>query len=422
MESETVEQWIWLQQAFGAGSPKPARLLAAMGGIREAYAARAADYARAGSFTSREISRLCDKSLRGAEDIVAACLRNGYRILTPEEMPERLRAIYSPPCALYVWGELPQPADGFYIAMVGTRQVTPYGAEAAARISGALASFHAVVVSGMAVGVDAASHTAAIRGGGKTVAVIGCGIDIDYPLPHRELKRLIAQNGAVVSEYPPGTRPDRAHFPTRNRIIAGLSLGTVVVEAGTRSGALITASLAAEMGRDVFAVPGSIFSPQSEGCNRLLRDGAKPACSVLDILEEYPAFCPQSIKDGWQEAAAQSGPPEQITLETLSKPRRSRVSAPSQAKKPETPACAPPEEEEPPQTPESPHLPEPAAPEGLSETQLAVFRQLSLSPRHVDEIALAANLELRRVLAVLTALEIRGLARSLPGRRYTLLR
>lgn len=413
MESGTVERWIWLQQAFGAGSPKPARLLAALGGIREVYEARAAEYARAGSFTPRELTRLCDKSLRGAETVVAACLQNGYRILTPEEMPERLRAIYAPPCTLYVWGSLPQPADGFYIAMVGTRQVTPYGAEAAARLSGALASFHAVVVSGMAVGVDAASHTAALRGGGKTVAVIGCGIDVDYPLPHRELKRLIAQNGAVVSEYPPGTRPDRAHFPTRNRIIAGLSLGTVVVEAGTRSGALITAALAAEMGRDVFAVPGSIFSPQSEGCNRLLRDGAKPACSVLDILEEYPAFCPQSIKDGWQEAAAQSGTPEQITLEALSMPRRARISVPAPAGRAKAPEA---------EAPEPSEAPEPAVPEGLSETQLAVYRQLSGRPRHVDEIALAANLELRRVLAVLTALEIRGLARSLPGRRYTLLR
>jgi DNA processing protein len=431
MDGECIEYWIWLQQVFGAGSPKPDRLLRYFGGIREIYDAQSVDYMGAECLNDREIRRLCDKSLEKSKIVVDACMQNGYTLMSPAEMPTHLCNIYAPPCVLYVWGTLPQPEDGVYVAMVGTRDVTAYGVEAATKLAAGLAHSGAVVVSGMALGVDAASHKGALKAGGKTIAVIGCGIDVDYPVAHRELKRLIAQNGAVVSEYPPGARPDRINFPTRNRIIAGLSLGTVVVEAGGRSGALITASLAAEMGRDIFAVPGSIFSPMSEGTNRLLRDGAKPVCTVIDIIEEYMGLCPQSIISRPGEENIDAVTPQQLSfaLNKEQAPSKKNSASDKKSSEPSTVSIdniknkifidtAEKESNETKQKVKSPA----AGAGGLSEMQLKVYNTLSDEPKHVDDISLTANIELRRVLAVLTTLEIEGFALSYPGRRYSVMK
>lgn len=413
MERDVIEYWVWLQQALGPSSPKPERLLRDFGGIDGVYLASRADYVDEGFLSEREIRALCDKSLEKSKAIVARCIKNGYKILSLNDLPERLRNIYAPPCVLYVWGELPQPTDGLYISMVGTRDVTPYGVEAATKLAAGLARCGAVVVSGMAVGVDAAAHKGALKGGGKTVAVIACGLDIDYPAKNTELKRLIAQNGAVVTEYPPGTRPARANFPIRNRIIAGLSLGCVVVEAGRRSGALITASLAGEMGRDIFAVPGSIFSPASAGTNRLLRDGAKPVCGVLDILEEYIGLYPQGLLPRLEQ---EENKPRQLSFESL---EETRVPGPIAEERPAKAEKTPSEARE--NGPRGAYLPKSKLSERtqvLSETQQKVYNVLTDNPQHVDDIALKANLEMRTVLAVLTTLEIEGYAESLPGRRY----
>lgn len=432
MAEDLVEYWIWLQQVFGAGSPKPDKLVREFGSVTAVYEAGQADYLKTGFLTDKEIRRLNDKSLERSKKIVSDCMRNGYKILTPPDMPPRLQNIYAPPCVLYVWGDIPQPYDSLYIAMVGTRNVTPYGVEVATKLSVGLARCEVTVVSGLAVGVDAASHKGALKGGGKTVAVIGGGIDIDYPSGHRELKRLIAQNGAVVSEYPPGTTPARANFPIRNRIIAGLSLGCVVVEAGSRSGALITASLAAEMGRDVFAVPGSIFSPESKGTNRLLRDGVKPVCGVMDILEEYIGLFPQNIiaKITSNELEDEE---QQLDFNSLrnNNPRnmasageRSTSAKPAEKSAEELPFRTLESERS---TAEAKHVETNSEAShhraaGLSEKQMLVYNVLSEVPQHVDEIALKANMELRTVLAVLTTLEIEGYVQSFPGRRYKLIR
>ena len=385
---DQVEQWIWLAQATGAGSPKSGLLLDRFGSAEAVYTAGPAELERVPGLTAHDRARLGDKSLAGAQDIVGRCLTLGCRVMTrgDAEYPPALHEIYAPPCVLYVMGRLPGP-DTLALAMVGTRRPTAYGVEAATRLAVGLAVQGAVVVSGLAYGIDTAAHKGAIKGGGQTVAVIGCGVDYNYPAGNRELHRLIASHGAVVSEYPPGTRPFTSNFPIRNRIIAGLSRGTVVVEAGGRSGALITAGMAAESGRDVFAVPGSIFSPMSEGTNRLLRDGAKLCCGVADILEEYPSFVTQSLED----TPAESGPGPMA---------------------------------EPPQAPAQQSLlpdsaPKRRQPAGLSPVQAAVYGRLTAEPTHVDRIALEANLEPRLVLSALTVLEVQGFARSLPGRRFT---
>jgi DNA processing protein len=213
--------------------------------------------------------------------------RVGARLLTlnDPDYPPLLKTINGAPPLLYVRGTL-SPDDALAVSLVGTRKATVYGREAAAYLSKELAANGVTVISGLAHGIDAAAHRAALDAGGRTLAVLGCGIDQLYPRDHVPLAKDILTRGAILSEFPIGTPPEAGNFPRRNRIISGLALGVVVVEAPDKSGALITASFAAEQGRDVFAVPGSIFSPSSAGANRLIQDGAKPVLSVKDILGE----------------------------------------------------------------------------------------------------------------------------------------
>ena len=213
----------------------------------------------------------------------------GIKVYTEEssEYPSILKEIAQPPMILFCRGTL--VPDVQRIAMVGSRKATAYGRHAAEELSAELAASGLTVVSGAARGIDTFSHKGAMKTG-RTVAVLGCGIDVTYPPENEELLCEIAENGAVISEYPPGTPPNQGFFPARNRIISGLSMGTVVVEAAEHSGSLITAEMALSEGRDVFAVPGSIYSPMSAGANRLIQQGAKLVRSGRDVLSEYPAF------------------------------------------------------------------------------------------------------------------------------------
>jgi DNA processing protein len=229
--------------------------------------------------------------------------RAGVRFLTifDEEYPYLLKQISRPPWVLYYKGDIrlcSKPA----VTIVGTRRPTAYGRHVARELAKSLAQSGVCVVSGMARGIDAEAHRGALEGGGGTIAVLGCGADVVYPSEHRELYSEICRNGLVLSEYPLGTRPHRGLFPARNRIVAGLSLGTAVIEAADRSGSLITADCALDESRDVFAVPGPITSPKSRGCHWLIRQGAKLVTDVHDILEEYqhiikPADCPKKFID-----------------------------------------------------------------------------------------------------------------------------
>jgi DNA processing protein len=394
-----AEYWIWLQGAVGYGSSKLALLLKSLSSIEKVFDATYDDYKYIPNLTKREIDGLCNKSLESSKKIIESCLASGYKIITfqDEAYPAQLKNIYAPPCVLYVWGDLERYSDSLLIAVVGTRQITEYGFEVATKLAMGLARSGAVVVSGLALGVDGTAHKGSLKANGKTIAVIGCGLDYAYPTTHTELKRLISKNGAVISEYPLGTRPDKFTFPMRNRIIAGLSHGTVVVEAGKKSGALITAAYAAESDRDVFAVPGSIFNPMSEGTNRLIRDGAKPVCSSLDILEEYLHMFPHNInfnEDNNENVEIQSD------LSEFNRFNAKKVMVKSKQ-----------QEEQ-----QFIHL---KTPVGLSDTQAQLYEIIGNSPVHVDELSIKANLELRIVLTALTALEIQGLVRSYPGRRYT---
>jgi len=240
-------------------------------------------------------------------------LRERVVTIVDDEYPARLKEIADPPLVLHVRGDvslLARPA----LAIVGSRRASPYGLNAASQFARQIASTGIVVVSGLALGIDAAAHLATLDAGGKTVAVLGTGIDIVYPRSNARLTQRIENEGLIVSEFPPGTPPKPEQFPIRNRVISGLSLGTVIVEATGKSGSLITARMALEQGRDVFVVPGSIFSPGSEGTHRLAQSGAKLVHDVNDVLEELPGGLHVT-----KETEPEPEPPHKEVLAVLSR-------------------------------------------------------------------------------------------------------
>lgn len=257
MQLDKRAYWVWLQHALGAGSSKQNRILTGYRTLSDFYAAGMEGWLLEGYFTHSELEKLNSFSASDAAALIEYSEKIGQRVVTPEcnGYPELLRHIHNPPCALYVKGTLPDFSEAVSISVVGTRKATATGIATAHSFSFELAKQGAVVVSGGALGIDTAAHKGALQAGGKTVCVLGCGIDFNYLISNVSLRAAIANSGAVVSEYPPHTQAANSNFPIRNRIISGLSLGTLVVEAAGRSGSLITADYALEQGRDVFAVP-----------------------------------------------------------------------------------------------------------------------------------------------------------------------
>ena len=274
--------------ASGVGISGVERLAADTGGAREAWKADAGTLRRwLGEAAASSLLALRGKKPELPQEIAESSEKRGIRILARESeaYPSLLREIGKPPLVLFARGSL--VPDAARVAVVGSRHATPYGRHAAEELAMGLAGRGVTVVSGAARGIDAAAHKGALRAG-RTVAVLGCGVDVAYPKENGPLLDEIAEKGVVLSEYPPGTKPIAAFFPQRNRIISGLSRGTVVVEAAERSGSLITAELALSEGREVFAVPGSIYSDTSRGCHNLIRQGAKLTATAEDVLEEFP--------------------------------------------------------------------------------------------------------------------------------------
>lgn len=281
-----------LQGVRGLGGIKIRRLTDYFGSAGEVWRASGAAIKAAGILDARGLEELLAvrREQPGLpERLQELCGHRGISLCSQEDeaYPELLREIHNPPAVLFYRGRL--VGDRPRIAMVGSRRVSAYGRNVAENLGSALAGRGFTVVSGAAAGVDTCSHQGALQKG-VTEAVLGCGVDVAYPPGNGRLLAEIAEKGAVLSEYLPGTKPLAGNFPARNRIISGMCLGTVVVEAAQKSGSLITAELALSEGRDVFAVPGSIFSPVSKGCNRLIQQGAKLVIDSRDIIEEYPEF------------------------------------------------------------------------------------------------------------------------------------
>lgn len=288
MQSENL-YWVWLASRLGAACVDFPRLMLKYDNPYDIYTAGADELSSVESVGMPTVRKLCDKSLDAAIRIVEFCSKTGVCILpySDERYPNRLRILRDPPVLLYVRGNMPDMDKRVCIAMVGTRRMSEYGRGCAYKIAYELGAAGAVVVSGMALGIDGVAAGGAINGGGETIAVLGSGIDVVYPREHGRLMSLISENGAVVTEYAPGTPPAGEHFPLRNRIISGMCQGTLVVEADEHSGAMITARDAVTQGRQLFAIPGNLGEENTSGTNLLIRDGAIIVIETKDILREY---------------------------------------------------------------------------------------------------------------------------------------
>ncbi len=355
---DDLRYWVGFNLARGIGPVRLRALIEALGSIEAAWTASEAAL-RATKLNDRAIESVLQIRRRQDLDVVMAQIeRLGVRVLTWEspDYPALLAQVDDAPPVLYVRGAM-TPADEWAVAMVGTRKATVYGREVARRLAEELGRSGVTVVSGLARGIDGIAHKAAIEAGGRSIAVLGSGVDQVYPPEHRRLADAIMANGAMVSDYPPGTKPEAQNFPPRNRIISGLSLGTVVVEAGLHSGALITADFALDQGREVFAVPGSILSPSSAGCNRLLRDGAHVLTEARDVLEV-------------------------LHLGQIPEKQAARLVLP------ETP------------------------------TEAVLFANLAEEPRHLDELSRQSGMPVEVVSSTLMMMELKGMVRQVGALQY----
>ncbi len=386
--SNTV-YWLWLQEKLGAGAAV-AKLLEQYGDIRSIYAST--DYT--GTYLRAGKQKLLDKSLEKSEQICAYCAQKGYTILTPEHAryPNAFRAMPDFPCALYVQGDIDFNAQPF-ISIVGARKATYYGLNVATRLAYSLAAGGAAVVSGGALGIDSAAHKGAVLAGGKTVMVLGCGLDGGYIKENDALRAAVVKSGAVVSEFAPQFKANRLSFPIRNRLIAALGLGTVVVQASTKSGSLITADFARQYGRDVFGVPGGIYNKDFQGVNELIRDGAGIVTGVADILDNYKQLYPAQIDI--QKATAFDIRDNEEIYRDLPKTKIEAVDEEIELK-----------------LDEKKHI------KGLAPKTRLVYDSLETGPKHINEICALTSLPQAEVMPQLTSLELIDAVIALEGRRY----
>jgi len=354
--------WIGFNLIKGIGAVRMQALIQHFGDLELAWKAAPAELAEAG-LGLKLIERIVQARENVDLDKVWKKIEaQDIHILTweDESYPQRLKEIDQPPPVLYIRGEYLQD-DLFAVAIVGTRRVTAYGRQITEEISAFLAANGITVISGLARGVDAIAHQTALQAGGRTIAVLGSGVDKIYPPEHRRLAEQMMERGAIMSDYAPGTPPDASNFPPRNRIISGLSLAVVVIEAGETSGTLITAEFAAEQGREIFAVPGSILAPQSKGTNKLIQRGALPLLSVDDLMQALDL-----TRVGEQKAARKIIP--------------------------------------------------------ANETEARLMTVLGAEPLHVDDIRNQTELPIEKVSAALALMELKGMVRQVGGMNYVAVR
>ncbi|MGI6028802.1 MAG: DNA-processing protein DprA [Candidatus Heteroscillospira sp.] len=316
-----IKYWMWLA-CLTRLRPK-AKLLALdfFGSVEELFFASAGELRAVEGLRETDFAYLCDKSMDSAMGAMDICAREEIQLIAwgDSAYPRRLSQIYDPPAVLFVKGRMPVEETDCAVCIAGTRGCTPYGYKMAERLGFELGRGGALVVSGLAEGIDSAGALGCLRAGGKCLGVLGTPIDQIYPKSNAALFRDVCMEGALISEYPPGTVYARNHFPARNRILSGLSLGVVIVEAPEKSGALITAEFASEQGRDVFAVPGNADAPACAGSNALLRDCAKLTLDGWDILGEYQGLFPHKIRR--PDGNSFSPPPVRSTEKTATPPK-----------------------------------------------------------------------------------------------------
>ena len=363
MESDELKYWVAFNRIPGIGRVRFKLLESFFSSLREAWEASAGSLKAAG-LDSRTMGSITSRRPKIDPDAeLSRILERDIQALTwhDDAFPARLKEIYDVPPVLYVKGSL-LPGDERSLAVVGTRRPTAYGRQVAGRLAYDIAYAGVTVVSGLARGIDAIAHKAALDAGHRTIAILGSGLDVIYPKEHEPLAEQIVGNGALVSEHPLGTRPDSRNFPRRNRILSGMTLGTVVIEAGETSGALITAKHSLDENREVFAVPGNIFSPSSTGTNRLIRDGsAKLVSDYRDVLEEL-------------NLASVGSQIEMVAL-----------------------------------------FPE-------DETESEVLRYVTYDPIHIDEVIRESELGISTVSSALAMMELKGIVKQVGGMNYIRIR
>lgn len=360
--ADTRKYWVGFNLVKGIGAARLRILLEHFGDIEKAWQAPAQELSAIG-LSQKVVDNFLQVRAQVSLDRIWENIQlHGILVLTWEDdgYPKRLKEIDQPPPVLYVRGNL-LPEDDWAVAIVGTRRVTAYGRQVAENVSSFLVQNGITVISGMARGVDAIAHKAALENGGRSLAVLGSGVDYIYPPEHRKLAEEIMKNGALISDYALGTPPESLNFPPRNRIISGLAQAVVIVEAGDRSGALITASFAADQGREVFAVPGNINAPQSRGTNRLIQQGAHPLVDPQEILEI-------------------------LNLTMVSHHQVARTMLPADA------------------------------------TEAALLKTISQEPLHIDEICYHASMPIEKVAAALAMMELKGMVRQVGGMHYVAVR
>jgi len=354
--------WVGFNLIKGIGAVRMQGLIAYFGDLEAAWKANPGDLAAAG-LSLKVIERVVQaRESVSLDQVWSSIEKQEITILTwqDEAYPHRLKEVDQPPPVLYIRGQY-MPEDLFAVAIVGTRRITPYGRQITEELSSFLASNGLTVISGLARGVDAVAHQSALKSGGRTIAVLGSGVDRIYPPEHRGLAEKIIDNGVVISDYVPGTPPEASNFPPRNRIISGLSLAVVVIEAGETSGALITAKFAAEQGREIFAVPGSILAPQSKGTNKLIQNGAIPLLSMNDLMQA-------------------------LDLSRVGRQQSVRKIVPGDA-----------DEEK-------------------------VLGVLGIEPLHIDDIKNQVNMPIEKVTATLVLMELKGMVKQVGGMNYAAVR
>jgi len=355
-----LKYWVGFSRIPGIGKVRISQLKERFVNLEDAWNAPVSELKQAG-LDSRSVNAMAALRPRiSLEDEMEKLERYKIKVLTYEDpsYPPRLKEIYDCPPVLYVRGNL-LPKDDPYLAVVGTRKPTVYGRQVTEEIVADLVQSRIIVISGLARGIDSIAHRTALDSGGETIAVFASGLDIVYPADNAKLAQAIMERGALVSEYPLGIRPKADNFPQRNRIMSGLSLGVLVVEAGERSGALITAHQAVEQNRDVFAIPGSILSPSSKGTNHLIQEGAKLVCNCNDILEE-------------------------LNLTTMAQQLEIKEFLPA------------------------------------NEKESQVLKQLTFEPGHIDEICRRSGLAMPEVSSTLAMLELKGIAKQVGNMNYVL--
>lgn len=399
--------WVWLSLAFSYGSDKPASLLSLFNSPKEIYNLSEDELKKLDFITQKDINAIKTTSLQRAENILEDCKNKKIRVICfdNEEYPNRLKNIYAPPMVLYVLGSIKGIDKKIAISVVGTRNATEYSLKTMKRVCDDLVKYDITLISGCAVGIDSVAHMSAVENKKPTIAVLGCGLDINYPAENRDLKISIIKNkGALISEFPPTTQVRGINFPIRNRIISALSCGVLVGQAPFRSGALITASYALEQGKEIFCIPPSdIYSTAYSGVNNLIRDGATCIFGAEDIILEYLRDFEYKLDldEFLSQFKNKSTRVKSVVDGCYSKKKSKKRQENSKQK-------------------ESKNTNNVKYLDNYSNDHKKVYHILTEKEQMIDEIVVKSNMPMAKVSMILLELELGGLIKSLAGGRYSI--